>query len=60
MGIGIGIGIEGVRILYIIDEKSLKPLLRRYLKQLTKLQHQKDNFKNKGLLYHRVEETGSG
>ncbi len=50
------IGIEGVRTPYIMDGKGLKSLLRKYLKKITKLQSLKDNLKNKGLPYHRVEE----
>lgn len=50
------IGIEGVRTPYIIDGKCLKSLLRKYLKKIAKLQSLKDNLKNKGLPYHRVEE----
>ena len=50
------VGIEGVRTPYIIDGKGLKSLLRKYLKKIAKLQSQKDNLKNKGLPYHRVEE----
>ncbi|WP_457600152.1 RNA-guided endonuclease InsQ/TnpB family protein [Hydrogenivirga sp.] len=50
------IGIEEVRTPYIIDGKGLKSLLRKYLKKIAKLQSLRDNLKNKGLLYHRVEE----
>ena len=50
------IGIEGVKTPYIIDGKGLKSLLRKYLKKIAKLQGRRDNLKNKGLPYHRVEE----
>ena len=49
-------GIEGARTPYIMDGKGLKSLLRKYLKKIAKLQSLKDNLKNKGLPYHRVEE----
>ncbi|ADC88986.1 transposase, IS605 OrfB family [Thermocrinis albus DSM 14484] len=50
------VGIEGIKTPYIIDGKGLKSLLRKYLKKIAKLQSLKDNLKNKGLPYHRVEE----
>jgi len=50
------VGIEGVKTPYIIDGRGLKSLLRKYLKRIAKLQSRKDNLKNKGLPYHRVEE----
>ncbi len=50
------VGIEGVETPYIIDGKGLKTLLRKYMKKIAKLQSRKDNLKNKGLPYHRVEE----
>ncbi|ADC89305.1 transposase, IS605 OrfB family [Thermocrinis albus DSM 14484] len=50
------IGVEGVRTPYIIDGRGLKSLLRKYLKKIAKLQSLRDNLKNKGLPYHRVEE----
>ncbi|AGK61430.1 transposase, IS605 OrfB family, central region [Archaeoglobus sulfaticallidus PM70-1] len=41
---------------YIIDGRGLMSLLRKYLKKIAKLQSLKDNLKNKGLPYNRVDE----
>ncbi len=48
--------IENEPISYIIDGKGFKSVLQKYLKKLTKWQKKKDNLKNKGLQYKKVEE----
>jgi len=41
---------------YIIDGRGLLSLLRKYLKKIYRLQSLKDNLKNKGLPYNKLEE----
>ncbi len=48
--------IENEPISYIIDGKGFKSVLQNHIKKLTKWQKKKDNLKNKGLSYKKVEE----
>ncbi len=48
--------IENHPTAYIIDGRGLMSLLRKYLKKIYKLQSRRDNLKNKGLPYHKLDE----
>ncbi len=47
--------IENEPTSYIVDGKGFLSILQKYLKKLVKWQKKKDNLKNKGLPYNRVE-----
>lgn len=49
--------IENEPISYIVDGGGFQSILQKYLKKLAKWQKKKDNLKNKGLPYNRVEKT---
>ncbi len=48
--------IENHPTAYIIDGRGLISLLRKYLKKIYKLQSRRDNLKNKGLPYNKLDE----
>lgn len=48
--------IENHPTAYIIDGRGILSLLRKYLKKIYKLQSRRDNLKNKGLPYYKLDE----